>query len=41
MGTLGQKQQDGVQREKDAFVLSDVSKEELSRRRIAVYSYVL
>ncbi|RQE06515.1 hypothetical protein D2S45_03215 [Prevotella intermedia] len=41
MGDLRLKQQKDVQENKSTFVLSDVSKEELQRRRISVYQYLL
>ncbi len=41
MVDLRQKQQGDSQKSKDDFVLSDVSKEELLRRRIPVYDYIL
>lgn len=41
MVDLRQKQQGDSQKSTNDFVLSDVSKEELLRRRIPVYDYVL
>ncbi|EHG15477.1 hypothetical protein HMPREF9138_01929 [Prevotella histicola F0411] len=41
MGDLRLKQQGDSQKSKNDFVLSDVSKEELLRRRIPVYDYIL
>lgn len=35
------KRQDDTQGNKDSFVLSDVSKDELQKRRISVYNYLL
>lgn len=41
MVDLRQKQQGDNPKSKNDFVLSDVSKEELLRRRIPVYDYIL
>ena len=41
MGNLRLKQQDSTQIRKNNFVLSDVSKGELQKRRVPVYPYLL
>ncbi len=41
MASLFLKTQDDSQRDKTPLVLSDVTKEELSKRRIQVYDYLL
>lgn len=41
MGHLQLKQQDSAQGEDKDFVLSDVSQDELTKRRISIYSYLL
>lgn len=41
MGNLILKQQKDAKGDKHTFVLSDVSKDELNKRRISVYQYLL
>ncbi|EFA42909.1 hypothetical protein HMPREF0645_2659 [Hallella bergensis DSM 17361] len=41
MGNLILKQQKDAKGDKNTFVLSDVSKDELNKRRISVYQYLL
>ena len=41
MGHLQLKQQDSAQGGDKDFVLSDVSQDELTKRRISIYSYLL
>jgi len=41
MGNLSLKQQSDAQAKNSTFVLSDVSKDELLKRRISVYQYLL